>query len=115
MTNWREDLRRQGYHIDDIPDNLPSVPRNRKADLARWTVAWKREPSASGGYDETIRLPDGYEWDPLTRDGVHQDRQYMTREVDAPLNTEETTIFKSYGELYLHPYFFEQNPWIVRV
>lgn len=116
MTNWRDDLRSQGFHIDDVPDPVPPVPRGRCEALARWTVAWKRETTAiDGAFRETIRLPDGYEWAPSTREGVHADRQYMTREVDAPAHTEWNTIFKSHGEHYMHPYFFERNKWIVKV
>lgn len=111
MTNWREDLRQQGYHIDDEPLDIPSVPLKRNRELARWTVAWRRHRAADGSISEIIRLPDGYEWND-SRTGVRDDRRYVSRIVKNPDSVSDTTIFDGHGEHYLHYYFFK---WIAEV
>ena len=112
MGDWRRDLRKRGFNIDDEPRRLPSVPPRRESDLARWTVAWKRDVTAiEGVFRETICLPEGYEWD-RSRFGVHENGRFMSRAVEAPDSVDGTTIFKGYGEDYLHYYFFR---WIIRV
>ena len=112
MSDWREELRGRGFMIDDEPTPVPSVPHGRNPDLATWTVAWKRDPNPNGGFDETIRLPDGYVWDPSRRNGVHADRQYMTRAVKKPLRRDRNTIFVGDNEYYMNPWFFK---WIIEV
>ena len=114
MPNWREELRSQGFHIDDEPRTKPRLPSRRNANLATWTVAWKREP-ALDGFLETIVLPPGYEWDTATRSGVHEDRRYMTRFVKAPGDTVGNTIFRGCGEDYMNHWWFEKHQWIVEV
>lgn len=110
MTNWRADLRGRGYYIDDEPLELPSVPPKREPELSRWTVAWLRHRAADGSIRETIRLPDGYEWND-SRTGVHDDKRYMSRIVENPDSVSDTTIFDGYGKHYLHYSFFK---WIAK-
>ena len=109
MNDWREDLRSRGFNIADEPRALPSVPPRRRGELARWTVAWKRETTAvSGVIRETVCLPEGLEWSG-SRSGVHNDRRFMSRDVSKPDEVNGNTIFKGYGHHYMHPYFFK---WI---